>query len=147
MNRIFLIGSALILKLAIALSLTLTPVTASAQQPLLSLSLSTDNANEVYLNGLGDQAPAYPVAWRDLEAAALAAMTPQARGYVSGGAGGEVNQDREPCRPVDDSADRRALEPDQEITLPMTGNSTVIGLGRAFADERLGGDVGPRLAA
>lgn len=48
-----------------------------------------DYQNEVYLNGLGDQTPAYPVAWRDLEAAALAAMSPQARGYVSGGAGGE----------------------------------------------------------
>ncbi|MEO6206238.1 MAG: lactate 2-monooxygenase [Mycobacteriales bacterium] len=48
-----------------------------------------DYQNEVYLNGLGDQAPAYPVAWRDLEAAALAAMSPQARGYVGGGAGGE----------------------------------------------------------
>ena len=48
-----------------------------------------DYQNEVYLNGLGGQAPAYPVGWRDLEAAAYAAMTPQARGYVGGGAGGE----------------------------------------------------------
>ncbi len=48
-----------------------------------------DYQNEVYLNGLGDQSPAYPVAWRDLEAAALATMSPQARGYVGGGAGGE----------------------------------------------------------
>jgi isopentenyl diphosphate isomerase/L-lactate dehydrogenase-like FMN-dependent dehydrogenase len=44
---------------------------------------------EVYLNGLGDVTPALPVGWRDLEAAAFEAMTPQAKGYVGGGAGGE----------------------------------------------------------
>ena len=48
-----------------------------------------DYQNEVYLSGLADSTPAYPVGWRDLEAAGLAAMTPQARGYVGGGAGGE----------------------------------------------------------
>jgi len=48
-----------------------------------------DYQNEVYLNGLGAQTPAYPVGWRDLESAALEAMSPEARGYVSGGAGGE----------------------------------------------------------
>lgn len=48
-----------------------------------------DFQNEVYLNGLGGQTPPFPVGWRDLEQAGLAAMTPQARGYVAGGAGGE----------------------------------------------------------
>ncbi|MCU1672438.1 MAG: L-lactate 2-monooxygenase [Frankiales bacterium] len=48
-----------------------------------------DYQNEVYLNGLADQTPAFPVGWRDLEAAAHAVMTPQAVGYVAGGAGGE----------------------------------------------------------
>jgi lactate 2-monooxygenase len=48
-----------------------------------------DYQNEVYLNGLAAQTPPYPVGWRDLEAAGLAAMTPQARGYVGGAAGGE----------------------------------------------------------
>jgi L-lactate dehydrogenase (cytochrome) len=48
-----------------------------------------DFQNEVYLNGLGDQTPAFPVGWRDLEKAAYDVMTPQARGYVAGGAGGE----------------------------------------------------------
>jgi isopentenyl diphosphate isomerase/L-lactate dehydrogenase-like FMN-dependent dehydrogenase len=48
-----------------------------------------DYQNEVYLNGLRDQTPPFPVGWRDLEAAGLAAMTVQARGYVGGGAGGE----------------------------------------------------------
>src|SRR3954452_23261803 len=42
--------------------------------------------NEIYASG---QAPPYPVAWRDLEAAASAAMTPEAADYVAGGAGGE----------------------------------------------------------
>ena len=48
-----------------------------------------DYQHEVYLNGLADQTPAFPVGWRDLEAAAYAAMTPEARGYVGGGSGGE----------------------------------------------------------
>ena len=48
-----------------------------------------DYQNEVYLNGLADQTPGFPVGWRDLEAAGLAAMTPQAKGYVGGAAGGE----------------------------------------------------------
>jgi lactate 2-monooxygenase len=48
-----------------------------------------DYQNEVYLNGLAGETPGFPVGWRDLEAAAYAAMTPQARGYVGGAAGGE----------------------------------------------------------
>jgi len=48
-----------------------------------------DYQNEVYLNGLAGQTPGFPVGWRELEAAAYAAMTPQARGYVGGAAGGE----------------------------------------------------------
>ncbi|GAC1441053.1 MAG: lactate 2-monooxygenase [Mycobacteriales bacterium] len=48
-----------------------------------------DYQNEVYLNGLAAQTPVFPVGWRDLETAGLAAMSPQARGYVGGGAGGE----------------------------------------------------------
>lgn len=45
--------------------------------------------NEVYLRGLGGEKPAYPVGWRRLEADAYAAMTPEAAGYVAGGASGE----------------------------------------------------------
>ena len=48
-----------------------------------------DVQNEVYLSGVGGQTPPYPVGWRDLEAAGQAAMSPQALGYVAGGAGGE----------------------------------------------------------
>ena len=44
--------------------------------------------NEIYLNGLGDQRPAYPISVLDLEKQAYEAMTPQARGYLEGGAGG-----------------------------------------------------------
>src|SRR5919199_4667621 len=46
----------------------------------------SDFQNEIYASG---QAPPYPVAWRELEAAAAAAMTPEAADYVAGGAGGE----------------------------------------------------------
>src|SRR3982751_3372777 len=42
--------------------------------------------NEIYASG---EPPPYPVAWRELEAAAGAAMTPEAADYVAGGAGGE----------------------------------------------------------
>src|SRR4051794_41795178 len=41
--------------------------------------------NEIYASG---QAPPYPVAWRELEAAASAAMSTEAGDYVAGGAGG-----------------------------------------------------------
>ena len=43
--------------------------------------------NEIYLNGLGQQRPAYPVGLQALEKAAYESMTPEARGYVEGGAG------------------------------------------------------------
>src|SRR3954467_19716 len=46
----------------------------------------SDYQTEIYAGG---QAPPYPMAWRDLEAAALAALTPEAADYVAGGAGGE----------------------------------------------------------
>ena len=43
--------------------------------------------NEIYLNGLGQQTPEFPIATQGLEKAAYESMTPQARGYVEGGAG------------------------------------------------------------
>jgi lactate 2-monooxygenase len=46
----------------------------------------SDFQNEIYA---GREAPPYPVRWRELEAAAHAAMTPEAADYVAGGAGGE----------------------------------------------------------
>src|SRR3954453_12135480 len=54
----------------------------------------SDFQNEIYAAG---QAPPFPVAWRELEAAGSAAMTPEAADYVAGGAGGEetVSANRE----------------------------------------------------
>ena len=46
-----------------------------------------DYQNEIYLEGLSQARPAYPVSSHALEKAAYEAMTPQARGYVEGGAG------------------------------------------------------------
>src|SRR3954468_12565667 len=46
----------------------------------------SDFQNEIYAAG---EARPFPVAWRELEAAGYAAMTPQAADYVAGGAGGE----------------------------------------------------------
>src|SRR3954462_10989099 len=46
----------------------------------------SDFQNEIYAAG---EAPQFPVAWRALEAAGTAAMTPEAADYVAGGAGGE----------------------------------------------------------
>ena len=43
--------------------------------------------NEIYLNGLAEQRPAYPVSLPELEQRAYQSMTPEARGYVEGGAG------------------------------------------------------------
>lgn len=48
-----------------------------------------DFQNDVYLKGLFGELPTLPFGWREVEAAAHAAMTPQAVGYVAGGAGGE----------------------------------------------------------
>jgi lactate 2-monooxygenase len=45
--------------------------------------------NEIYLRGLGGQTPSIPVAADALERAAYDAMTPEAVGYVAGGAGAE----------------------------------------------------------
>jgi lactate 2-monooxygenase len=48
-----------------------------------------DFQNDVYLKGLFGELPTLPFGWREVEAAAHAAMTPEAVGYVAGGAGGE----------------------------------------------------------
>lgn len=44
---------------------------------------------EVYVAGVGGHRPAVPVAWDKLEAAAQAAMSPEAWAYIAGGAGRE----------------------------------------------------------
>ncbi|MDQ6649664.1 MAG: lactate 2-monooxygenase [Actinomycetota bacterium] len=48
-----------------------------------------DYQNEIYLQGLGGTTPDLPMAPAELEAAGLAAMSPEAVGYVAGGAGAE----------------------------------------------------------
>ena len=48
-----------------------------------------DFQSEIYLQGLAGTRPELPVAAAELERAGLAAMTPEARGYVAGGAGTE----------------------------------------------------------
>jgi len=54
--------------------------------------MTTDFAQyqyEIYLGGLGGTTPEHPVGLAELEEAAYAAMTPEARDYVGGGAGAE----------------------------------------------------------
>jgi L-lactate dehydrogenase (cytochrome) len=46
----------------------------------------SDYQNEIYAAGAP---PAYPMRWRDLEAAALAALPPESADYLAGGASGE----------------------------------------------------------
>ena len=53
------------------------------------MSAYADFQNEVYLKGLFGEQPTQPFGWRETEAAAYAAMTPGAVGYVAGGSGGE----------------------------------------------------------
>ena len=48
-----------------------------------------DYQNEIYLHGLAGTVPDLPMAPAELEAAGLAAMSPEAVGYVAGGAGAE----------------------------------------------------------
>ena len=55
-------------------------------QELEHAEVYSEFQNEIYAGG---QAPPFPVAWRELEAAAYARMTREAAGYVAGGAGGE----------------------------------------------------------
>ena len=43
--------------------------------------------NEIYLSGVGGVQPEFRISMRELEKAAYEAMTPEARGYVEGGAG------------------------------------------------------------
>ena len=43
--------------------------------------------NEIYLGGISQQKPEFPIFGETLEARAYEAMSPEARGYVSGGAG------------------------------------------------------------
>jgi isopentenyl diphosphate isomerase/L-lactate dehydrogenase-like FMN-dependent dehydrogenase len=96
-----------------------------------------DYQNEVYLNGLGGQTPAYPVGWQALESAGQAAMTPQALGYVAGGAGGE-----DTMRANREAFDRWRLVPRMLRAVPAQRDLSTTVLGTAMAAPVLLGPVG-----
>ena len=56
----------------------------------------------------------------------------------------QMQQHREARRALDQGADRGAVQPEDQITLPMPGNRAVLGFGRALGDHELG--VHERLA-
>src|SRR3954471_9236393 len=96
-----------------------------------------DYQNEVYLNGLADQTPAFPVGWRELEAAAYAAMTPQAKGYVGGGAGGE-----DTMRANREAFDRWRIVPRMLLGVPAQRDLSTTILGTPMPAPVLLGPVG-----
>ncbi|MBK5305746.1 MAG: lactate 2-monooxygenase [Frankiaceae bacterium] len=96
-----------------------------------------DYQHEVYLNGLGDETPAFPVGWRDLEAAAFAAMSPQAKGYVGGGAGGE-----ETMRANREAFDRWRILPKMLRGIPAQRDLSTTILGTPMPAPVLLGPVG-----
>ena len=49
----------------------------------------TERQFQIYLSGLAGQRPAYPLSYEELERQAREKLTPEAYGYVAGGAGGE----------------------------------------------------------
>ena len=51
-----------------------------------------DYQNELYLGALGGTLPAHPIAYDELEAAALAALPPELKTYIAGGSGTEATQ-------------------------------------------------------
>jgi L-lactate dehydrogenase (cytochrome) len=95
-----------------------------------------DYQNEVYLNGLGGRTPAYPVGWQALESAGQAAMTPQALGYVAGGAGGE-----DTMRANREAFDRWRLVPRMLRAVPAQRDLSTTVLGTAMAAPVLLGPV------
>jgi hypothetical protein len=56
-----------------------------------------------------------------------------------------VDQHREPGCPLNQRADRGPLQPDDQVSLPVTGDRAVIGLGGPLADHHLGRDMCPGL--
>ncbi|MDP9101471.1 MAG: alpha-hydroxy-acid oxidizing protein [Actinomycetota bacterium] len=96
-----------------------------------------DYQNEVYLTSLGGGTPGLPVGWRDLEAAAHAAMSPQALGYVAGGAGGE-----DTARANREAFDRWRLVPRMLRGVPAGRDLSTTVLGTAMPAPVLLGPVG-----
>src|SRR3954464_2320111 len=92
-----------------------------------------DFQNEIYAAG---EAPPFPVAWRELEEARYAAMTPQAADYVAGGAGGE-----ETVRANREAFDRYRIVP-RMLREGGTGDLRTPGLGTSLPVPVLVGPVG-----
>jgi hypothetical protein len=58
---------------------------------------------------------------------------------------GQVDQHREPGGALDQGADGRALQPDDQVTVRVARNGAIGGLSGPLADQDLFGDVRPRL--
>ena len=52
----------------------------------------------------------------------------------------QVQQHREPGGALDERADRRAVETDDEVALPVAGHRSIVGLGGSLADHHLRAD-------
>ena len=57
----------------------------------------------------------------------------------------QVDQHREAGRALDQRADRRTLQADEQVAFPVPGNRTVLDLGGALADHHLGRHMRPGL--
>jgi isopentenyl diphosphate isomerase/L-lactate dehydrogenase-like FMN-dependent dehydrogenase len=93
--------------------------------------------NDVYLKGLFGEQPTQPFDWRALQAAAEAAMTPGAVGYVSGGAGAE-----ETMRANREAFDHWRLVPRMLRGIPAERDLSVSVLGTAMPAPVMLGPVG-----
>ncbi|MCW2779297.1 MAG: alpha-hydroxy-acid oxidizing enzyme, partial [Frankiales bacterium] len=93
--------------------------------------------NEVYLKGLFGEQPTQPFGWRETEAAAYAVMTPEAVGYVAGGAGGE-----ETMRVNREAFDRWRLVPRMLRGIPAQRDHTTTVLGTTMPAPVLLAPVG-----
>jgi lactate 2-monooxygenase len=103
----------------------------------MSTTPFADFQNEVYLKGLFGELPDHPFDWRELTAAAERAMSDQAVGYVSGGAGGE-----DTMRANREAFDRWRLLPRMLRGIPGKRDLSTTLLGTALAAPVLLAPVG-----
>jgi lactate 2-monooxygenase len=96
-----------------------------------------DFQNSVYLKGLFGERPTLPFGWREVEAAAREVMTPEAVGYVYGGAGGE-----ETMRANREAFDRWRLVPRMLRGIPAKRDTATTLLGTPMAAPVLLAPVG-----
>ncbi len=96
-----------------------------------------DFQNEVYLKGLFGEQPTLPFGWREVEEAARQVMTPEAVGYVYGGAGGE-----ETMRANREAFDRWRIVPRMLRGIPAKRDLSTTLLGTAMAAPVLLAPVG-----